>query len=66
MAEFCSSEQMKSQSSNWNLAFDVQLRKRLEVTAKKFNQKTQDLSKKIAHLDENVTISTSKLGKFMK
>ena len=53
---------MRQRSSNWNLACDVQLRKRLENTAKKFQENVQKLNDTINELDLKTTQTAAKLG----
>ena len=59
-----SSCDMRNKSSEWNLACDVQLRKRLEATAKKFQEKAKQLTESIDDLNDKATITSSKLGNF--
>ena len=58
-----SSSEMRAKSLDWNLACDVQLRKRLELTAQKFQQKAQSLSESINDLNVKSTVTAAKLGK---
>ncbi len=58
------SDRMREQSSNWTLACDSELRKRLESTAEKIHQKTQELQKDIENLDSRTVRSSAKLGKY--
>ena len=58
-----SSSEMRAKSLDWNLACDVQLRKRLELTAQKFQQKAQSLSESINDLNVRSTVTAAKLGK---
>ena len=58
-----SSSEMRAKSLDWNLACDVQLRKRLELTAQKFQQKVQSLSESINDLNVKSTVTAAKLGK---
>ena len=58
-----SSPEMRAKSSEWNLACDVQLRKRLEKTAQKFQEKAKSLTDSIDELDQKTTVTSAKLGK---
>ena len=63
MAEFAgSSSEMRAKSSDWNLACDVQLRKRLELTFSKFQQRAQALTESIDEIDAKMTATAGKLG----
>ena len=54
--------EMRNKSLDWNLACDVQLRKRLEKTAFKFQQRAQTLNESIDNLDSKATVTAAKLG----
>lgn len=56
------SSEMRSKSANWTLACDVELRRRLEVTAKRFQDKAQSLHAAIEELDSKVVKTSGKLG----
>ena len=57
-----SSSEMRAKSSDWNLACDVQLRKRLELTFTKFQQRAQALTESIDEIDAKMTATAGKLG----
>ena len=50
-AEKLNSEEMRSKSSNWTLACDMQLRLRLEATKEKLHLKAKNLSDSINDLN---------------
>ena len=56
------SDEMRTKSSDWNLACDVQLRLRLEKTAQRFQERAQNLKEAIEDLDAKTTITAAKLG----
>jgi len=56
------SSEMREKSLDWNLACDVQLRKRLELTAQRFQQKALSLSESIKDLNAKSTVTAAKLG----
>ena len=63
MAEnIMNSSEMREKSLDWNLACDVQLRKRLELTAQRFQQKALSLSESIKDLNAKSTVTAAKLG----
>ena len=63
MAEnIMNSSEMRVKSLDWNLACDVQLRKRLELTAQRFQQKALSLSESIKDLNAKSTVTAAKLG----
>ena len=63
MAEnIMNSSEMRLKSLDWNLACDVQLRKRLELTAQRFQQKALSLSESIKDLNAKSTVTAAKLG----
>ena len=63
MAEnIMNSSEMRDKSLDWNLACDVQLRKRLELTAQRFQQKALSLSESIKDLNAKSTVTAAKLG----
>ena len=57
------SSEMRSKSLDWNLACDVQLRKRLELTARKFQERAKTLSESINDLNVRSTVTSARLGK---
>ena len=57
-----SSSEMRQKSSNWNLACDVELRKRLEQFSNQFQTKCEELILKINDLDGKVNVTSAKLG----
>ena len=61
-ADVMSSSEMRAKSLDWNLACDVQLRKRLELTARKFQEKAQSLNKSINDLNDKSRVTAAKLG----
>ena len=63
MAEnIMNSNEMRAKSLDWNLACDVQLRKRLELTAQRFQQKALSLNESIKDLNAKSTVTAAKLG----
>ena len=65
MAEnIMNSSEMRVKSLDWNLACDVQLRKRLELTAQRFQQKALSLSESIKDLNAKSTVTAAKLGTY--
>lgn len=62
-AEKLNSEEMRSKSSNWTLACDMQLRLRLEATKEKLHLKAQNLSDSINDLNAKTNVISAKLGK---
>ena len=62
-AEKLNSEEMRSKSSNWTLACDMQLRLRLEATKEKLHLKAQNLSDSINDLYAKTNVTSAKLGK---
>jgi len=60
------SEEMRSKSSNWTLACDMQLRLRLEGTKEKLHLKAKNLSDSINDLNAKTNLTSAKLGKLKK
>ena len=58
------SSEMRSKSSNWTLACDMQLRLRLEATKERLHQKAQNLSDSINDLNAKTMVTSAKLGNF--
>ena len=62
-AEKLNSEEMRSKSSNWTLACDMQLRLCLEATKEKLHLKAKNLSDSINDLNAKTNVTSAKLGK---
>ena len=60
------SSEMRSKSSDWTLACDMQLRLRLEATKERLHQKAQNLSDSINDLNAKTMVTSAKLGNFQR